>query len=127
MKSEIPIRRAARPSRYVLAVAAAILSGGCQPSLPPSKPLSQLNPQETSGYQIYRANCASCHYADSLRGYHGPGLQGLYKRPYLPSGAPANDDRVTSAILHGRGMMPAFGDRLDEQQLADLIAYLHSL
>ena len=35
-----------------------------------------------------------------------PDLQGLYKQQYLPSGAPANDDRVTSAILHGRGMMP---------------------
>ena len=56
-----------------------------------------------------------------------PGLQGLYKQQYLPSGAPANDDRVTSAILHGRGMMPAFANDLDDQQLNDLIAYLHTL
>jgi mono/diheme cytochrome c family protein len=40
---------------------------------------------------------------------------------------PANDDRVRTTILHGRGMMPAFGDQLDDQQLHDLLAYLHTL
>jgi hypothetical protein len=53
--------------------------------------------------------------------------RGLYKQKYLPSGAPANDDRVTSAILHGRGMMPSFASDLNDQQLNDLIAYLHTL
>jgi mono/diheme cytochrome c family protein len=105
----------------------AILLAGCRPPLPPSKPLAELTPQENSGYQVFQAHCARCHHANSTDGYHGPGLQALFKQPYLPSGAPANDERVTSAILHGRGMMPAFGDKLDEQQLADLIAYLHTL
>jgi len=100
---------------------------GCQPPLPPSKPLTELNPQESRGYTIFQSHCAECHYANSAKGLHGPGLQGLYKKPYLPSGAPANDDRVTSAIKHGRGMMPAFGNILEEQQLADLLAYLHTL
>jgi mono/diheme cytochrome c family protein len=54
-------------------------------------------------------------------------LQGLYKVKYLRSGAPANDDRVTDVILHGHGLMPAFGDKIDEQQLKDLLAYLHTL
>ncbi len=100
---------------------------GCKPPLPPSKPLTELNPQENRGYTIFQSHCAECHYANSAKGLHGPGLQGLYKKPYLPSGAPANDDRVTSAIEHGRGMMPAFGNILEEQQLADLLAYLHTL
>ncbi len=100
---------------------------GCRPALPPSKPLAELTPQEASGHSVFQAHCARCHYANSQDGYKGPGLQGLYKQPYLPSGAPANDDRVTSAILHGRGMMPAFNNNLDEQQLTDLIAYLHTL
>jgi len=104
-----------------------MLLAGCRPPLPPSKPLAELTPQETSGYQVFEAHCARCHYPNSAAGYHGPGLQALYKQPYLPSGAPANDERVTAAILHGRGMMPAFGDKLDEKELADLIAYLHTL
>jgi hypothetical protein len=39
----------------------------------------------------------------------------------------ANDDRVEAVILLGRGMMPAQSGLLDEQQLADLMAYLHTL
>jgi mono/diheme cytochrome c family protein len=46
---------------------------------------------------------------------------------YLPSGAPTNDDRVIWVIVHGRGTMPAFGNNLEEQQLNDLLAYLHTL
>ena len=103
------------------------LATGCGPSLPPSTPLSQLNPQQVSGHQIYLSRCAGCHSPNSEAPLHGPGLQGLYKKKYLPSGAPANDDRVTAVILHGRSMMPAFGNNLEDQQLADLLAYLHTL
>jgi mono/diheme cytochrome c family protein len=100
---------------------------GCRPSLPPSKPLSELTPQELSGHEIFVRDCARCHNANNTRSLHGPGLQGLYKQKYLPSGAPANDDRVTEVILHGHGMMPAFGNTMEEQQLNDLLAYLHTL
>lgn len=99
---------------------------GCHP-LPPSKPLDQLTPIEMQGYATFQANCARCHNANSTRGLHGPGLQALYKQPYLPSGAPANDDRVRAVILHGRNMMPAFGNTLDDQQIQVLLAYLHTL
>jgi mono/diheme cytochrome c family protein len=109
------------------ALMAMLFFAGCKSPLPPSKPLAELSPQETSGYQVYQGNCARCHLANSESGMHGPGLQGLYKKPYLPSGAPANDERIASAIVHGRGMMPAFGNNFDDQQLSDLIAYLHTL
>lgn len=95
--------------------------------MPPSKPISDLTPQERQGYVVFQSHCARCHYANSERGLRGPGLQGLYKRKYLPSGAPANDDRVRATILRGRNMMPAFGDALDERQLNELLAYLHTL
>ena len=99
----------------------------CGPPLPPSKPLSELTPQEAAGHTVYVAHCARCHYANSDRSLHGPGLQALYKQKYLPSGAPANDERVTAVILRGRNMMPAFGNSLSDQQLEDLLAYLHTL
>jgi mono/diheme cytochrome c family protein len=100
---------------------------GCGPPLPPSKPLADLTPQEAAGYQVYRSRCARCHYANSDRSLHGPGLQALYKQKYMRSGAPANDDRITAVILHGRNMMPSFGNSLDDQQLNELLAYLHTL
>ena len=99
---------------------------GCH-HLPPSKPLSQLTPTEMSGYQVYQTHCAVCHNANSEKPLHGPGLQGLFRKPYLPSGAPANDDRVLSVIVHGRAMMPPFGNVLEDQQEQDLLAYLHTL
>jgi mono/diheme cytochrome c family protein len=43
----------------------------------------------------------------------------------MPSGAPPTDERMTSVILHGRGMMPSTA--LTDDQLADLLAYLHTL
>jgi mono/diheme cytochrome c family protein len=111
----------------IFAAAVVLSASGCRPTLPPSKALSELTPQEASGYAIFQSHCARCHHANSQDGLRGPGLQGLYKQKYLPSGAPANDDRVTSAILHGRGMMPSFANDLDDQQVNDLLAYLHTL
>ncbi|MHB1936302.1 MAG: c-type cytochrome [Acidobacteriaceae bacterium] len=110
----------------ILAGAVAILLAGCH-RLPPSKPLSELTLTEMCGHTVYRQHCAQCHNANSEKPLHGPGLQGLYKKPYLPSGAPANDDRVRSTILHGRNTMPAFGNVLNDQQIDNLIAYLHTL
>lgn len=100
---------------------------GCGPPLPPSKPLSDLSPQELRGHKVFVAECARCHNANNTRALHGPGLQALYKQKYLTSGAPANDDRVTAVIEHGHGAMPAFGNSMDDQQLNDLLAYLHTL
>jgi mono/diheme cytochrome c family protein len=79
------------------------------------------------GHALFQSHCARCHYANSEKGLRGPGLQGLYKQKYLPSGAPANDDRVRVTILRGRNMMPPLGDTMNDRQLDDLIAYLHTL
>lgn len=99
---------------------------GCH-SAPSSKPLSKLTPAEMQGYTVFHNNCAPCHVANGSSGQHGPSLQGLFKKPYLPSGAPANDDRVRATILHGRNMMPPFAYSLDDQQIDALLAYLHTL
>lgn len=99
---------------------------GCN-RLPPSKPLSELTPDETAGRQVFVSRCSSCHYADTEKGMNGPGLEGLFRKPYLHSGMAANDARVTAVIVHGRNMMPAQGNTLTDQQLADLMAYLHTL
>lgn len=43
----------------------------------------------------------------------------------MPSGAPPTDERLTSLIRHGRNNMPAVP--LNDDQLNDLLAYLHTL
>jgi mono/diheme cytochrome c family protein len=96
---------------------------GCNQNQPPRP----LNAQEQRGENVFRANCAICHFPYSSKARAGPGLKGLFSKPYLPSGAPANDERVLDAIRMGRVNMPAFGNILTEQQTKDLLAYLHAL
>lgn len=111
----------------MLIAAAGVMAIGCGPSLLPSKPLNELTPEEASGQQVFAGHCARCHYADSDSALHGPGLFGLFRRKYLRSGAPANDERVTDVIVHGRGMMPAMGKSINDEQMQALLAYLHTL
>lgn len=107
-----------------LVAAAALVAAGCR-SLPPSKPAALWSPEEARGAQVYQANCAKCHYPTTTRGMKGPGLQAITKIKAMPSGAPPTDERISATILRGRGMMPA--TQLTDDQLQDLLAYLHSL
>lgn len=105
---------------------AALWLAGCN-SLPPGKPVAELTPQEATGHAVFIQACARCHNAYETQALHGPSLYGVFRKPYLPSGAPAHDDRVLQVVLHGRGLMPAAGGELTEQQLQDLLRYLHTL
>ena len=113
-------------SRSVFLIVCSLGLAGCK-STPPSTPLSELNPQQARGHAVFQTRCAMCHYDRQTGPLHGPSLLGLYKRPALPSGAAPTDERVTATIEHGRNMMPAMGGQLDEGDMNDLIAYLHTL
>jgi len=87
-----------------------------------------LNPQQAAGRKVFDAECARCHEPYSTRGKKGPGLKGMFQRKYLPlSGLPANDERVSDIIRLGRNEMPGYSQKLDAQQVQDLLAYLHTL
>lgn len=86
-----------------------------------------LNPQQATGRRIFDYHCARCHEAYSSRALQGPSLEAMYKKSYLPSGAPANDERVADSIRSGRSKMPAYGQTLSAEQVSELIAYLHTL
>ncbi|WP_158942237.1 cytochrome c [Granulicella sp. S190] len=99
---------------------------GCKSVAPPT-PLADLNAQQMHGHAVYQVHCAQCHYDRKNNALHGPALLGVFKKPYLPSGAPANEERVTATIVHGHNLMPALGNTLDQQDTDDLLAYLHTL
>ena len=64
----------------------------------------------------------------SACGKKGPPLKGIFKQQYLPvSGLPANDERVGEIIKFGRSKMEGFGRVLNDQQIKDLLVYLHTL
>jgi mono/diheme cytochrome c family protein len=87
-----------------------------------------LNPQQVQGRKIFDNDCDRCHRAYSSKGKKGPGLQGVFKHPYLSvSGLPANDDRVSEIVNMGRKEMPGFSRILSSEDMQDLLAYLHTL
>ena len=97
---------------------------GCR-SLPPSKPEASFTAEESRGAIVYRQKCARCHRPNDSRPLNGPGLQALTKIKAMPSGAPPTDERMTAVILRGRNNMPA--TQLTDDQMSDLLAYLHTL
>ena len=87
-----------------------------------------LNPQQADGRKVYDNYCDRCHEAYSSRGKKGPPLKGVFKQQYLPlSGLPANDERVTEIVKFGRSKMEGFGAVMSDQQIKDLLVYMHTL
>lgn len=87
-----------------------------------------LNPQQAAGRKIYDSHCDRCHEPYSTRGKKGPGLKSVFKQPYLSiSGLPANDERVADIIRLGRKEMPGYSQTLSQQDIEDLLAYMHTL
>ena len=87
---------------------------------------ARLTPQQERGRQIFQANCAVCHNAYKNEPLQGPALVNLYKKD-LPSGKPPLDRHVRDSIMFGRNLMPSFNLLLSDDQVNDLIAYLHTL
>jgi mono/diheme cytochrome c family protein len=87
-----------------------------------------LNPQQAAGRKIYDSHCDRCHDPYSTHGRKGPGLKGVFKQPYLSvSGLPANDERVVDIIRLGRKEMPGYSQTLSQQDIEELLAYMHTL
>ena len=110
---------------FTLAILTAL--AGCDAEPRKSDAELGLNAQQARGRRVYDARCAECHYAYSKRDLRGPSMHGLFKKQYMSSGIPANDERVIDIILMGRAKMPGFQNKLTVNQVADLVAYLHTL
>lgn len=86
-----------------------------------------LTPEQAEGKHLYDVRCAHCHEDNDLDFKKvPPDLHGMFNSATLPSGLPATDEVVAREVLAGRGLMPAFEGRFTEQQMAALLAYLHT-
>ena len=116
----------------LLCFGACILLALCFASCAPERRKSDaelgLNAQQAAGRRIYDQYCDRCHEPYASRGKQGPSMKGFFKRQYMElSGLPANDARTREIILYGRSQMPGYGQVLNQQQVEELLAYLHTL
>src|SRR3954468_22947743 len=73
------------------------------------------------GEAIYKGVCQGCHMADA-KGASGAGAYpALANNPKL-----ATASYVVSIVLKGRKGMPALGDNLSDQQVADVANFVRS-
>ena len=113
---------------FVACLLATMLFSGCDIERRKSDTELGLNAQQAAGRKIYDSFCDRCHEPYSTRGKKGPGLKGIFKHTYLSlSGLPANDERVIDIIRNGRNEMPSYSQRLNSDEIQQLLAYLHTL
>ena len=71
----------------------------------------------TAGATVFADNCASCHGTDATGG----------SGPDLTAEADEADEELLEYIVYGEEDMPSFDGVLDDQEMADVLAYIHSL
>jgi len=90
--------------------------------------LSGLKPADKAdlklGATVFKAQCVVCH-AENGKGRRDVGAPDLTDPIWLYG---SDQKTIVEGIFHGRGgVMPSWGDRLDEITIKALAAYIHSL
>jgi len=86
-----------------------------------------LTSEQAAGKHLYEVRCAHCHEDNDLALKKvPPDLHGVFDRKTLPSGIPTTDAAVRANVLSGKGLMPGFAGRFTDEQMAALLAYLHT-
>jgi mono/diheme cytochrome c family protein len=75
--------------------------------------------QAAAGKEVFTSNCGGCH---TLADAGTNGAQG----PNLDEAAPS-ESRVQTQVTNGGGGMPAFGDRLSQEEIQSVAAYVSSV
>ena len=125
-------RRRSRLASLVLVMLGLIVTGVAYAALAPGRAVAAETPQEqvAAGRALFLANCAACHGTEGKG--DGPKAAGLDPPPAdLTSGhAAAHRDRdLFFWIENGVDgtAMPAFGERLADEEIRHTITYIRSL
>lgn len=76
-----------------------------------------LSGDSANGETLYSSTCAACHGADGSGGGSYPALAGLS----------ISDEAKVDIILYGDGSMPSYEDSYEDQDIADILAYINTL
>jgi mono/diheme cytochrome c family protein len=76
-----------------------------------------------AGQQVFTQNCFQCHSSNEGQVRFGPSLYGEMK------GTPPKKSatQIRGILSDGRGKMPSFKQKLTQEDVDNLIAYLHTL
>lgn len=134
-------------NRFSFAFVALLTQAACQDSsvssgtgaAPPPPPATHraADPALVArGSEVYRKNCASCHggVAQGAPNWQSPGADGKYPPPPLNgSGHAWHHPRaalkmtIRDGTIRLGGSMPAWGDKLPDQDIDAVIAWMQSL
>ena len=76
--------------------------------------------------RLFKQKCTKCHGQDGAGSNYGQiiGVTNLTNPEWQER---ADDKRITNSIKHGRGQMPALGEKLTEDQILSLMLYVRTL
>jgi mono/diheme cytochrome c family protein len=80
-----------------------------------------------AGQKVYAAQCEACHFPHSAAKKVGPGLKGVYGKAKFANGKAVSDASMTAWIRDGGKDMPPLGDKINAEELRELLAYLRTL
>ena len=81
---------------------------------------------QDDGAAIYKAKCARCHGNDGMSHTFDGKMSGAEKLND-PEIVKMPDADLTTVVTNGKKHMPAFGKKLTADQIASVIAYVHTL
>jgi mono/diheme cytochrome c family protein len=87
----------------------------------PKKSSTSTTGGTANGQAIFAQNCATCH-GDNGEGALGPQLAGGAVLKDFP-----NAEAQVAFVSHGGGGMPAFGDRLSEDEIKAVVDYTRTV
>jgi mono/diheme cytochrome c family protein/uncharacterized membrane protein len=127
--SRIPENEARELWAYLSAVMGDVKHNEDEAQLPVEKIVVRTDPRNIqNGEKLLKENCSSCHAIASTETIIGPGLKGILRRQSLPvSGRPAVPENVYRQLKAPYKEMPSFSNKLSDDQMLDIIAYLNTL
>jgi cytochrome c6 len=76
-----------------------------------------------AGAQIFSGNCAACHAGGNNVIQNEKTLRKEALEAYLDGGL--KEASIVAQITNGKNAMPAFGGRLDDEEISNVAAYVY--
>ena len=77
--------------------------------------------------RLFKQRCVKCHGSDGTGNTPDGQIAGATNLTDPEWQQRVDDKRLVTSIKHGRGQMPAFGEKLTEEQITSLVSYVRTL